>query len=81
MRGSERVFLNRRTPPPVKIDDCLVDLHPVACGQGLRLKPGHTNLETTYTGLSFIKPEQILFHYKLQGLDRQWVKAGTRRSL
>lgn len=69
-----------RTPPPVRIEDCLVDLHPVACGQGLRLKPGHTNLEIDYTALSFMKPEQIHFDYKLQGLDRQWVKAGTRRT-
>lgn len=67
-------------PPPVRIEDCLVDLHPVACGQRLRLKPGHTNLEIDYTAFSFIKPEQIHFDYKLQGLDRQWVKAGTRRS-
>jgi signal transduction histidine kinase/ligand-binding sensor domain-containing protein len=69
-----------RRPPPIRIEGCLIDLNPVACGQGLRLKPGRTNLEISYTALSFIKPEQIRFNYELEGLDRRWVDAGTRRT-
>jgi signal transduction histidine kinase/ligand-binding sensor domain-containing protein len=69
-----------RRPPPIRIEGCLVDLHPVACGPGLRLKPGHTNLEINYTALSFIRPEQIHFNYELEGLERRWVQAGTRRT-
>jgi signal transduction histidine kinase/ligand-binding sensor domain-containing protein len=69
-----------RRPPPIRIEGCLVDRQPVACRPGLRLRPGHTNLEINYTALSFIKPGQIHFNYELQGLDRNWVEAGTRRT-
>ncbi len=69
-----------QTPPRVRIEGCLVDLHPVPCYPGLRLRPGHTNLEITYTALSFIHPGQIRFNYKLQGLDRHWTEAGSRRT-
>ncbi|MCA1622552.1 MAG: histidine kinase [Acidobacteria bacterium] len=36
-------------------------------------------VEIKYTGLSFNNPEQIKFIYKLEGLDENWVDAGTRR--
>ena len=68
-------------PPPVMIEDCLVERQAVACQPGVRLKPGQPNLEISYTALSFIKPEQIRFKYKLEGLDRDWVGAGTRRTV
>ena len=68
-------------PPPVMIEDCLVERQAVACQPGVRLKPGQPNLEINYTALSFIKPEQIRFKYKLEGLDRDWVGAGTRRTV
>ena len=42
-------------------------------------QPGQENLEIDYTGLSFIKPEQIRFRYKLEGLDKDWTDAGERR--
>ena len=31
-------------------------------------------------GLSFVRPEQLRFRYKLEGLDQDWVEAGTRRT-
>ncbi len=42
--------------------------------------PGQANLEIDYTGLSFIKPEQIRFRYRLEGLDDDWTEAGNRRT-
>jgi signal transduction histidine kinase len=41
--------------------------------------PSQHNLEIHYTGLSFIKPEQMQFRYRLEGLDEDWTNAGTRR--
>src|SRR5262249_41369281 len=32
-----------------------------------------------YTALSLVAPEKVLFRYKLEGLDRDWQDAGTRR--
>lgn len=56
---------------------------PLELGQGyahLRLAPGRRQVEFAYTALSFAKPENIGFKYQLQGLDADWVDAGSRRS-
>ena len=45
----------------------------------LRLPPLIRDLEIDYTGLSFVAPEKVLFRYKLEGRDRDWQDAGTRR--
>ena len=47
---------------------------------GVKLSARQDNLEIRYTGLSFIKPEQIRFRYRLEGLDDHWTEAGTRRA-
>ena len=70
----------RVTPPPVAIEDCQIDHKPVGSRLSVRMRPGQTNLEIDYTALSFIKSEQIRFKYKLEGLDSEWVEAGTRRT-
>lgn len=67
-------------PPPVVIESCLVDRVPVAVDGPIRIEPGQDNLEIQYTALSFVDSEQINFKYKLEGLDHEWVEAGTRRT-
>lgn len=67
-------------PPPVQIEGCLLDRAVADCRQAVKLVPGQQSLEISYTGLSFIKPEQIRFKYKLTGLDHDWVDVGTRRT-
>ncbi len=47
--------------------------------ESLRLAPGRHTLEFRYTGLSFDAPERVRFRYRLEGLDPDWVDAGTRR--
>ncbi|MBL8208868.1 MAG: hypothetical protein JNM09_31915, partial [Blastocatellia bacterium] len=39
-----------------------------------------SNFEIAYTALSFINSENLKFKYKLEGLDDEWVEAGTRRT-
>jgi ligand-binding sensor domain-containing protein/signal transduction histidine kinase len=46
----------------------------------LRIGPGKHWVEFRYTGLSFDAPASIRFRYRLEGLDADWVDAGTRRS-
>ena len=46
----------------------------------IQIEDGLRNLEIEYTGLSFVKPEKIRFYYKLDGLDKDWIDAGTRRT-
>ncbi len=45
----------------------------------LRLPPGKHILEFRYTGFSFDAPDHVRFRYRLEGLDLDWVEAGTRR--
>jgi signal transduction histidine kinase/ligand-binding sensor domain-containing protein len=71
-------------PPPVVIEDLLVngqsivkgDLH----GAVMHIPPGRNRIELRYTGLSFAAPEKVKFKYRLEGLDSQWVEAGTKRA-
>jgi ligand-binding sensor domain-containing protein/signal transduction histidine kinase len=46
----------------------------------ITITPGGRELELHYTGISFGSPEKLRFRYKLQGLDRDWVEAGERRT-
>lgn len=68
-------------PPPVVIESVLIDKQPAARGQtAVTIQPNQNNLEIAYTGLSFIKSEQIRFRYRLTGLDENWTEAGARRT-
>lgn len=66
-------------PPNVVIENCLLDRAKVSCGD-IKILPENDALEINYTGLSFVKPEQLKFRYKLDGLDKNWTDAGTRRT-
>jgi signal transduction histidine kinase len=44
------------------------------------MTPDKHQIEFRYTGLSFDDPESIRFRYRLEGLDTDWVEAGTRRT-
>ena len=65
--------------PPVLIESVMVERAAVRFGEGVRVGPGQRDLEIAYTGLSLIKPDQVRFRYKLEGLNNDWVEAGTRR--
>jgi signal transduction histidine kinase/streptogramin lyase len=45
----------------------------------LRLPPGLQQVQFEFTALSFVAPESVQFRYQLEGLDENWVDAGTRR--
>ncbi len=64
-------------PPPVMIEEVLVDGE--ALLENARLPAGREKFEFHYTGLSLLAPEKVRFKYKLEGLDRDWIDAGTRR--
>lgn len=67
-------------PPHVVIEGAKIDNADAAGGGEVRMQPGQANLEIHYTGLSFIKPEQVRFRYQLLGQDLDWVEAGGRRT-
>ncbi len=69
--------------PPVVLEALLVDgkTMPLSAGADpLRLPPDHQRLEFRYSGLSFVAPGKVQCRYRLDGLDKVWVDAGTKRS-
>jgi signal transduction histidine kinase/ligand-binding sensor domain-containing protein len=76
----ESVEVNQK-PPPVVIEEILLDRDAIERrATTIEIGPHQQNLEIHYTGLSFIKPERVRFRYLLEGLDSEWVEAGTRRA-
>jgi ligand-binding sensor domain-containing protein/signal transduction histidine kinase len=79
------VHLPRNTvPPPVAIDQVLIDDRPVddlseGASGPLTIAPGMRRFEFHYAGISLIAPQKVRFRYRLDGFDRDWVDAGTRR--
>jgi len=45
----------------------------------LKLPPGVQQVRFELAALSFISPENVQLRYQLEGLDENWVEAGTRR--
>jgi ligand-binding sensor domain-containing protein/signal transduction histidine kinase len=66
-------------PPPLRIEEFLLNNEPVEFRETVEVPPGIENFEIHYTGLSFIMSDRIRFKYKLEGLNTDWVDAGTRR--
>jgi signal transduction histidine kinase len=46
----------------------------------ITLSPGRHQLEFHYAGLSFSTPDRVRFRYQMEGLEPDWVEAGTRRT-
>ena len=71
------------SPPPVYIEqlkaDRLIHTSTFDSKDRLALPPLVRDLEIEYTALSIAAPEKLRFRYKLEGHDRDWVDAGTRR--
>jgi len=75
----DRIKTNTR-PPPVVIEKLRVDRRLVPRTSESELLPGRGDLEFHYTALSFVDPDRVQFRYMLEGFDREWIEAGTRRT-
>ena len=67
-------------PPLAAIEQILVDNKDVIPADNLTIPPGTEHLTLHYAGLSFAAPQKTHFRYKLEGFDRTWIDAGTRRT-
>jgi len=69
-------------PPPVGIERFAVDDLALALKPGtfLQIQAGHVHFEFDYAGMSFTAPQKVRYRFMLEGLDRGWTEAGTRRS-
>jgi signal transduction histidine kinase/ligand-binding sensor domain-containing protein len=72
--------LQRDIPPtPVLVEEVIVNGKSEQPDQVRRLPPGETNLSFRYAALSFVSPNRITFRHKLEGYDKNWIEAGSRR--
>jgi ligand-binding sensor domain-containing protein/signal transduction histidine kinase len=66
-------------PPPVVIRSVTANGRQRRSLSDLVLPPRTANLEIGYTALSLSVPEKVHFRYILEGVDKDWQDAGTRR--
>ena len=69
-------------PPPVVIETIKIDNNDSEFDKEkskINIEPSQQSFEIGYTALSFINSENLQFKYKLEGLDDDWIDAGTRR--
>ena len=74
----KRVVRNA-VPPRVFIQSVVADGRKYDISTILRLPPRIANLQIAYTATSLTIPERVRFRYKLEGQDKEWQDAGTRR--
>jgi len=67
-------------PPPVHIESVTVDDKLSRVTDGTEFPPGLTQWEFKYTALSLVSAKQVLFRYRLDGFDKDWISARTRRT-
>jgi PAS domain S-box-containing protein len=72
-------LLRNPIPPPVHIEDVIADRKIYSPQSRLHLPALTRDVEIDYTALSFVVPQKVHFQYKLEGYDRDWQDAGTRR--
>lgn len=72
---------NRKSgPPPILIEEVRVDQNEVEPQTGVvELAPDQSTVDIAYTAMSFVGPDRIRFRYRLEGLDTEWIDAGSRR--
>ncbi|MCS6886431.1 MAG: two-component regulator propeller domain-containing protein [Acidobacteriota bacterium] len=68
-----------RLPPTLVIESLLADGKAVDLTRDIELEHTSRRLEIRYAALSLSVPSRVKVKYKLSGVDKDWVDAGTRR--
>lgn len=75
----QHLFTNR-VPPGVVITQALADGVELSTGEDAEVSPGHRQYSFEYAGLSLNNAGATRCRYVLDGFDRGWIDAGTRRT-
>ena len=69
------------SPPLVRVEQFDLDrkIMPLPASGELVVPPNHGELEFRFTALDLRAPEKCRFKYKLDGIDADWINAGTLR--
>ncbi|MGA9670389.1 MAG: ATP-binding protein [Terracidiphilus sp.] len=64
---------------PVLVEDVTVDSVFHSANGVIGMPPGTRSIEVRYTALTLSNAEAVRFRYRLEGMDKDWVDADTRR--
>jgi len=71
--------LAKEIPPVLHIVAISVDGHAVEAERAARFRAGSNHLQFRYSAIHLVAPEEVRYEYLLEGLDRDWVSARSRR--
>jgi ligand-binding sensor domain-containing protein len=72
--------LAKQPAPHAVIEEITVDGERIPAAANPNVPPGKERFEFHYTALHSRAPEKAVFRFRLEGFDRGWVDAGTRRT-
>ena len=79
VRIDPKNILENNHVPPVAIESVTADDLQFSPHRQIQIPSDKDKIEFHYTALSLQIPERVRFKYRLEGYDRDWVEAGTRR--
>jgi signal transduction histidine kinase/ligand-binding sensor domain-containing protein len=65
--------------PVVHLTDVQIDGKSAALDKSADLPAGNGRIQFRYTGIYLSAPERVLYSYRLEGLDRDWIGPTSRR--
>ena len=72
--------LSQKTlPAPTYIESLVADRKEFKVTPNLKIPPNPRDLQIDYTSPTFSIPQKVNFRYRLDGYERDWHEAGTRR--
>ena len=73
--------LSQKAPPAADtyVESVIVDRKEFAATANLKVAPHPRDVQIDYTSPTFTIPQRVRFRYRLDGYDRDWHEAGTRR--
>jgi signal transduction histidine kinase/ligand-binding sensor domain-containing protein len=72
-------LLHKALPAQTYIESLIADRKEFEAAPDLRVPPNPRDLQIDYTSPTFAIPQKVKFRYRLDGYDRDWHDAGTRR--
>ena len=66
-------------PAQTYIESLVADRKEFEATPNLKVPPNPRDLQIDYTSPTFAVPQKVKFRYRLEGYDRDWHEAGTRR--
>ncbi|MBV9406197.1 MAG: response regulator, partial [Acidobacteriaceae bacterium] len=67
-------------PLHVVLEQALIDRREANLTGDVKVRPGRGQLEFRYSAPYFRAAHRVVFRYKLEGFDRDWIEAGDRRT-